>query len=119
MRLLAAAALALAMTFPAIAGPACMFVLPETEVQLKEQGIKYSVLSEEKRALFLADLAAAAEAKGMVHDLTTVTDVLLAIMDGNIYFGLVRDGCLSPPLPLADFLPTDKLSGWTPVGVFA
>ena len=121
MRLLAAAALALAMSFPAVAGPACQFVLPETTTQLDAQGIKYQVLDAEKRAEFLSALAAAVALKtgGPEPDLSKVTDVLLAVLEGELFFGLVIDRCLTAPQPLAAFLPPEQRSGWTPVGIFA
>lgn len=112
MRLFAAAALALAMSFPAVAGPACQFVLSDTTAQLDEQKITYRVLNAEERATFLLLLP---------PDIAPqVTDVLIAILDGEVFFGLVIDGCLTPPQPLALLQPAvGHLSGKTMYGIYA
>ena len=112
MRLFAAAALALAMSFPAVAGPACQFILPDATAQLDAQGIQYHVLDAEERAAFILLLPEDIAPK--------VTDVLLAVLDGEKYFGLVIDGCLTPPQPLALLQPAvEHLSGNTIYGTFA
>ena len=116
MRFILAAMLALAMSFPALAQPVCQFVLPDAVAQLEAQKIPFVVLDADQRADFLKRLAASADEKGIKHDLTTVTDVLVAELDGEMFFGLVRDGCLSPPVPMADFLPDQQISGITPSG---
>lgn len=112
MRLFAVAALALAMSFPAVAGPACQFVLPDATAQLDAQKITYKVLTAEERASFVLLLPEDIAAK--------VTDVLLALLDGEMFFGLVIDGCLTPPQPLAMLQPAvGHLSGKTMYGTFA
>lgn len=115
MRYVLAAVLALAMSFPAFA-QVCQFVLPDAVAQLEAQKLPFAVLDAAGRADFLERLAASADEKGLKHDFSTVTDVLIAELDGELFFGLVRDGCLSPPLPLADFLPPQQISGITPSG---
>jgi len=120
MRLLVAAALALAMSFPALAAPSCQFVLSDVMAQLDAQKIKFEVLKEDRKVEFLAALAEAVALKtGTAPDMSSVTDVLIAEMDGQLFFGLVIGGCLTSPQPLAAYLPAEKLSGWTPIGIFA
>lgn len=119
---LAAAALVVALSFPAYAAPAaCQFTLPDTVNALNEQGVKYMILEDDARAMFLADLATAYEAKTgqKPADMSGVTNVLIAILDKEVFFGLEVDGCLTGPAPLADYLPPEKRSGLTPVGTFA
>ena len=112
MRFVIAAALALAMSFPAVAGPACQFLLPETTALLDAKGITYQVLDADERAQFVLLLPEDIAPK--------VTDVLLAMLDGQLFFGLVIDGCLTPPQPLAMLQPTvGHLSGKTLYGTFA
>ena len=112
MRLLAAAALALAMSFPAVAGPSCQFILPDATAQLDAQGLKYHVLDAEERAAFIQLLPEDIASK--------VTDVLLAELEGQMFFGLVINGCLTPPQPLAMLTPAvGHLSGNTAYGTFA
>ena len=93
MRFVIAAALALAMSFPAVASPTCQFLLPETTAALDAKGITYQVLDADERAQFVLLLPEDIAPK--------VTDVLLAMLDGQLFFGLVIDGCLTAPQPLA------------------
>ena len=120
---LAAAALVALLSFPipAYAAPACSFTLPDTVNTLNEQGIKYMILEDDARAMFLADLAIAFEEKTgeKPSDMSVVTNVLLAVLENEVFFGLEIDGCLTGPDPLADYLPPEKRSGLTPVGTFA
>lgn len=92
--------------------PVCQFILPDTTALLDAKGITYQVLDAEERAQFVLLLPEAIAPK--------VTDVLLAMLDGQLFFGLVIDGCLTPPQPLALLQPTvGHLSGKTMYGTFA
>ena len=92
--------------------PTCQFILPDATAQLDAQGITYHVLDAEERASFLLLLPEDIAPK--------VTDVLLALLEGKLFFGLVIDGCLSPPQPLAMLTPAvGHLSGKTMYGTFA
>ena len=102
----------------------CQFTLPAAVASLEAAGTHFSVLDESQRLQFLKDLAAAAEAKTgkPSADLSLkVSNVLVAVLQGEVFFGLemIEDRCLLPPAPLADYLPAEKRSGYTPVGVFA
>lgn len=92
--------------------PVCQFILPDATAQLDAQGITYHVLDADERAQFVLLLPEDIASK--------VTDVLLALLDGQLFFGLVIDGCLTPPQPLALLQPTvGHLSGKTVYGTFA
>lgn len=122
MRLALVFAFLLGLAFPAFAAPACQFTLPDTVNSLNTQGVKYMILDDEQKAMFLADLAVAYETKTgqKAAAMTDVTNVLLAILNNEVFFGFEMDtGCLTAPAPLADYLPPEKRSGYTPVGTFA
>ena len=116
----AIAAIMLSVASPAVAGASCQFELAPTVEKLTADGTKFMVLDGDLLATFVADLEEAVLAEtGVAPDLSTVTGVLIATLQGEVFFGLVMDGCLTQPMPLARFLPQEKRSGWTPVGVFA
>lgn len=102
----------------------CQFTLKAAVTGLEAAGTHFSVLDEAQRLQFLKDLEAASEAKTgkPSADLSLkVSNVLVAVLQGEVFFGLemIADGCLLPPAPLADYLPAEKRSAYTPVGVFA
>tara|TARA_R110000822_G_scaffold27790_3_gene82680 strand:+ start:3585 stop:3977 length:393 start_codon:yes stop_codon:yes gene_type:complete len=121
----ALAAIMLSVASPAIAGASCQFELaPTVEMLEADKDSKFLVLDSstpELLELFVTDLEASILAKtGKVVDLSDVVAVLLADISGEVFFGLVNaEGCLTVPMPLSQFFPEEKRSGWTPVGTFA
>lgn len=118
--LVAAFAVACALSFPALAAPVCQFTLVDVEATLDKQGVQFIVLEPEERALFLASLESAVEDK--THQdfaMPPVTNVILAVIKDELYFGLEINGCITPPEPIGYYLPDVKRSGKTPFGIFA
>jgi len=80
--------------------------LTETVAELKVKAVTFKVLTVEERVIFIAKLRVAYRTK-MGREavyLARVTDVLLAIINGKLFFGLVMDGCLSAPATLDSYL---------------
>lgn len=126
MRLFAAAALVVALSFPpAYAAPAaCVYTLEPTIQQLTEQKVKFLVLDAKQREQFLADFIPAYQAKTGEKPafLDRITNVIFAVIEDELLFGLEYDGCLTGPAALSEFLPNlppEKRSGLTPAGIFA
>ena len=106
----------------------CQFTLSSAVAGLEaaEPKVRFLVLDETQRLAFLKDLEAAAEAKtgNPSADLSLkVSNVLMAVLQNEVYFGLemIADGCLLQPALLSDFIPSaEKRSGYIPaVGTFA
>lgn len=117
---LAGVVLALVLASSAHAQQSECFDLTSTVERLEAEQIEHIVLSEAERARFLEQLTLAIDMKFQVQaDLSAVTDVLLAVINDQLMFGVVQHGCLSPPEPLASYLPEPQRSGYTPTGIFA
>lgn len=91
---------------PAFSAQACQFTMATALPDLDAQKIAYTVLDEADRIVFLAAIEAATG-----QSLSMVTNVLIADIEGQMFFGLEIDGCLLPPQPVAAFLPDEQLSG--------
>ena len=93
--------------------PVCQYTIGKAAQELDAAKDSYVILEGADRDAFLAQLVASYQRKtGKDLPLPVVTRVLLVAMQGEVFFGLeFEDGCLSPPVPLAIFLPDTPRSG--------
>lgn len=104
-----------AMAAPPIraAEPTCQFNLTDARLGLMASETPHAVLPWNERNHFVAMLESATG-----FNFPEITNVLLAQLQGGVFYGLEIGGCLTPPAPLF-LMPQAKRSGATAVGVFA
>ena len=115
LRFIAVAALAVALSFaPARAQEMC-FDLAATILKMSNEGTQYAVLDGGDKDAFITDMMASYEAKtGHAAEVVPgITHVLLANMGGQVYFGIVVNGCLTSPALLTDFVLPEAVGKWT------
>lgn len=95
------------------AEPACQFNLTDAKLGLMASETPHVLLVWNDRDHFVAMLESA-----FGINLPEITNVLIAQLQGGVYYGLEIRGCLTAPA-LLSAMPTVRQSGATPVGVFA
>lgn len=93
--------------------PACQFNLLDAKLGLMASETPHVLLVWNDRDHFVAMLESA-----FGFNFPEVTNVLIAQLQGGVYYGLEIGGCLTPPALLGP-LPAMRQSGATPAGVFA
>lgn len=108
--LIAALLVSLFAVAPALAGSACVFTLEDTIPQLRYQSTPFEVLTDpDEIAAFVATLPDKPNGN--------VTGVLLVPLDQGVAYGLVIDGCLTPPALVPGTAPAvERRSGLQPDG---
>ena len=92
---------------------ACQFNLTDAKLGLLVAETPHVVLPWNERDHFVAMLESATG-----FNFPEITNVLVAQLQGGVFYGLEIRGCLTPPT-LLSVLPTVRQSGATAVGVFA
>lgn len=92
---------------------ACQFNLTDAKLGLMASETPHAVLPWNERDHFVAMLESATG-----FNFPEITNVLVAQLQGGVFYGLEIGGCLTPPAPLF-LMPQAKRSGATAVGVFA
>ena len=95
------------------AEPACQFNLTDARLGLMAAETPHVVLPWNQRDHFVAMLESATG-----FNFPEITNVLIAQLQGGVFYGLEMGGCLTAPALLAT---TERVrqSGATPAGVFA
>ena len=93
--------------------PVCKYTMGKATQELTDAGDVFTLIEGKDRDDFLAQLKASYKLKtGQTLTLPPVTRVLLVVMQDELFFGLeFENGCLSPPMALAFFLPDTPRSG--------
>ena len=92
---------------------ACQFNLTDARLGLMAAEVPHVVLPWNQRDHFVAMLESATG-----FNFPEITNVLIAQLQGGVFYGLEIRGCLTAPTMLSS--PKDgRRSGATPVGVFA